>query len=149
MDVQDISDYKTLKSVFLAKKGGEPVAYSVSKISFKNISEGLLALETIETREEADALIGNTLFISEDQLPKLDEGHFYYFEVIGFEIKDTKTGLLGTIENILDVPGGDIIVMRYQEKEVLIPMAFTRKVERESRILNVELPDGLVEAYLS
>ncbi len=148
MEVQDINDYKNLKSVFLAKKGAQPTSFSIEKISFKNSNEGILAIKGIETREDAEALIGSTLFISENQLPKLEEGRFYYFEVIGFRIKDNKMGELGTIEDILEMPGNDIIVMNYQNKEVLIPIVFVGEVDKPNRILNVELPEGLIETYL-
>ncbi|MBX7241375.1 MAG: ribosome maturation factor RimM [Bacteroidia bacterium] len=149
MEVQDINDYKKLKSVFLAKKGAKPTLFNIEKISFKNSSEGIIALQKVETREAAEELIGSTLFISEDQLPKLEEGQFYYFEVIGFRINDVKLGELGTIEDILEMPGNDIIVMNYQNKEVLIPIVFAGAVDKPGRILNVTLPEGLLETYLS
>ncbi len=149
MDVQEINNYKKLESVYLASKNGIPISYEIAEISFRNSIEGVIRFKGISTREEAEALVGSTLFIEENQLPPLEEGGFYYFEVIGYTIKDSNLGELGRLEEILEMPGGDIIVMLYQKKEVLIPLVFSGKLEKEARILNVTLPEGLLETYLS
>ncbi|MFN0203251.1 MAG: ribosome maturation factor RimM [Bacteroidia bacterium] len=150
LDVYDSSEYRRKKALFLSKKGSPHKQYEVEKWEIRNESEAVLTFKAVTDMETAEALIGTTLFISEDELPKLAEGRYYYYEVIGFTVKDEKLGELGTVKDIWDSPGNDILVMMYKEKEVLIPMTdeIVLRADKENKQMLTNLPDGLLEMYL-
>jgi len=151
LNVYDIYEYAERKSFHLAKRGTEN--RSVHKITYFKVhkpTEAIIRLKGVGTRDAAEAMVGYTIWIQTSDLPELEEGRFYYFEVTGFEIEDKNLGRLGTIVRILDMPAQDIIVMNYQDKEVLIPMTdeFVFQADKEKRLIYTCLPEGLLELYL-
>jgi 16S rRNA processing protein RimM len=92
-----------------------------------------IRFEDVNTEEEADALVGNDLYLPLQLLPKLTGNKFYFHEVIGFEVQD---------KPLFEVLKGDI--------EILIPMIdhFLVKIDRENKKVIMDLPEGLIEMYL-
>jgi 16S rRNA processing protein RimM len=150
LDVYDISEYLKIKKLLLGKKGATPQSYKIKEKNFRSETEAIFELDGIATREEAEALKGNTIFIYEADLPKLEDGRFYYFEVIGYTVQDKKLGELGTVHEILEMPAQDVMVMSYQDKKVMIPLVdeVVLSADKANKIMHTDLPDGLLELYL-
>lgn len=152
MDVFDIQEYRKKKTLFLRKRHEttEPVRFSVEKFEAKTHIDSVISFAGVDTREKAENLIGHTLFILQEELPKLAKHQFYYFEVIGFEVNDEKQGILGVVKEIYELPAQDVIVMLYKGKEVMIPMTheFVLRADKENKQMITNLPAGLVEMYL-
>jgi 16S rRNA processing protein RimM len=56
----------------------------------------------MNTEEDADAIMGNDIYLPLKMLPKLTGNKFYFHEVIGFEVEDKRLGVVGKIESIND-----------------------------------------------
>ena len=149
-DVHDIHEYGKGTRLYLAKKEAPLQARKIKQIRVSNDKHAIVLFEGVDDRNASEALRGTTLYFPESELPELPEGHFYYFEVIGFTIEDAKLGPLGSIQRIIDGAAQDIIVMDYQGKEVLIPMnpEFVGQADMQARVLHTQLPDGLLEVYM-
>ena len=149
-DVYDISEYENRKELFIAKKDESVKAVQLKQFHVQSDKQALLRFADVRYRDQAEALKGYTLYIPQEDLPTLPEGHYYYFEIIGFRIIDNQLGELGTVKDIYDGPADDILVMEYKDKEVLIPMndTFVGTADLEEKILHTSLPEGLLEAYL-
>ncbi len=152
LDVYDLSEYLKVKQLYLAKKGQPLQSYPVSRLRVHLPAKGevILKMEGVNDRNEAEALKGNTIFFPEADLPALPEGHFYYFEVIGYQVVDVEEGPLGTIKDFADGNAQDILVMDYEGQEVLIPIAeeFVGAADHDNRTVEVNLPEGLLDLYL-
>jgi len=150
LDVHDLREYKRVKTLYLAKKKQPLVAYEVERITFQANQQINLKLAGINDKDAADNMRGNTLYFPADQLPKLKEGQFYYFEVIGYQVVDTEKGPLGTVKDFIDGNAHDILQMEYQGNEVLIPMTdeFVGNANHEERTIQTHLPAGLLELYM-
>ena len=131
-------EYKNVAEVNLVKHRNGP------------IEQVLLSFEESNNRNAAEALIGSTLYFPEDSLPKLEEGRFYYFEVVGYRIVDKRLGELGIVSGFYDGPAQDILAMEYQGKEVLIPITdhFVLTADHSTKQILTSLPEGLLESYL-
>jgi 16S rRNA processing protein RimM len=46
------------------------------------VAEDLLTLAGIDSRQAALDLVGKAIFLDEDQLPPLEEGQYYYFQLV-------------------------------------------------------------------
>lgn len=149
-DVHDLREYVKRKSFWFAKKDGPLVEGKLTFFRPQQKMEVLIHLEGVEDRNAAENWVGSTLYIPAEELPKLKDGHFYYFQVIGFTVMDEQLGALGTVRDFADGSAQDIMVMDYQDKEVLIPMTdtFVGKADFEKKLIYTNLPEGLVEAYL-
>ncbi|MGA0556855.1 ribosome maturation factor RimM [Larkinella sp. VNQ87] len=149
LDVDMPELYETMDSVLIEIKG-DLVPYFIESISV-NRNRGIVALEGVETIEEAQKLVNSDLYLPLDNLDELEAGQFYFHEIVGFRIRDEKLGDLGTVRTVYNVPPQDLIAMDYQGKEVLIPVNddLTPSADKENKILNVRLPDGLLDVYLN
>ncbi|MEL6676111.1 MAG: ribosome maturation factor RimM [Bacteroidota bacterium] len=149
-DVHDIREYLKVKKLHLAKKDAPIEVRKVKRIAVQKAKQLIIKFEGVNYRDEAEALTGSTVYFPMADLPELEEGRFYYFQVIGFAIEDKTHGPLGTISQIIDGPAQDILVMDYQGKEILIPMTdeFVGEADMEAKKVMTALPEGLLEAYL-
>ncbi|RMG16636.1 MAG: 16S rRNA processing protein RimM [Bacteroidetes bacterium] len=149
-DVHDISEYGKGSRVFLAKKDEPLQPHKISQMRVLNERQAIVWFEGVTDRNQSEALRGSTLYFPESELPVLPEGHFYYFQIIGFDVEDEQLGRLGRVEAIQDGAAQDLLVMRYQGREVLIPLedAFVGPADMQARVLHTRLPEGLLEMYL-
>ena len=82
--------------------------------------------------------------------PALSGSKFYYHEVIGFEVIDTQHGLIGTLTHINDQTAQPLMIIKSNEKEILIPLidSLIQTVDRKQKKLTVTAPPGLIDLYL-
>ena len=97
--------------------------------------------------EEVEDLIGSTLFMDKDSLPPLEEGEYYWHELIGVEVETESGRPLGRIEQILVTGGNDVYVVNDGRREVLLPAIrdVVRKVDVDAEKMVVRPPEGLLK----
>jgi len=105
----------------------------------------LISFKGITDRHQAEALIGCELFIPKSELPELDEGIYYWFDLIGIKVYTTEEKYLGRIESIVETGSNDVYVVKHGEKEVLIPAleSVVLDIDLEHKRMRVDLPEGL------
>lgn len=111
-----------------------------------------LTLRGVTTREAAEALRGAELRVDREEVPAPPEGSFYVFELVGCRAFDARHGDLGTVVDLVDGPGGALIVVERPDGSRLpIPFveSFLVGVDREARRIDWKLPKGLLEACAS
>ncbi len=106
----------------------------------------LISLEDLKHLDDARALVGQTLFVRRQDIPERSDGQYYWCELEGLTVVDRRRGMLGKIEAMFATPAHDILVVSDLRGEVLIPSIppFIDRVDPESKVLLVDLPDGLV-----
>ena len=104
-----------------------------------------LTLTGIETKELAEPLRGLLLEVPEEELPALEDGQYYRFQLLGMEVLDAHGASLGHLEEVLDTPANDVYLVRNSEGELLIPAidSVVKEVDVPGRRMVVELPGGL------
>ena len=151
-DVDDPAAYLKLKTVYLALAGASTklVAHAVEKVQPQPGARVLLKLRGIDRIEEAEPLRGSQLYLPLAELPALEDDQFYFHDVIGFTVVDFILGALGTVENFYALPQQDMLAMRYQGQEVLIPVVdeLVSHANHTEKEIYVNLPDGLLDVYL-
>jgi 16S rRNA processing protein RimM len=151
-DVDDPNAYKKLKTVYLALAAApnQLVAHHIDKVQPQAGNRVLLKLKGIERIEEAEPLRGAKLYLPLTELPELEDDQFYFHDVIGFTVVDETQGELGTVENFYELPQQDVLAMRYQGQEVLIPVVdeLISHADMAERRIFVNLPEGLLDIYL-
>lgn len=149
-DVYDMGEYRHVDELYMAKKEAPLQKVKIQSFRAEGGKQAILHLEGIQNRESAEAMRGTTLYYPEDLLPTLPEGHFYYFQVIGFEVEDEKLGVLGQVSEFYDGAGQDLMAMQYQGQEILIPIAaeILLKADLSAKKVYTRLPEGLLDLYL-
>lgn len=148
LEIENPQDYKTMESVFI-EINKKLVPFFIEKsIIQKNIA--YLYLEGVDHVDVAQKLIGNTVFYpiakkpenTNDDTPNLLKGYF---------VKDKTIGDIGTITEIQIFPSQYVASVIYQGKEVLFPLndSFILKLDSKKQEILVDLPEGLLDIYLS
>lgn len=164
LDVDDPQYYKNLKSVFV-KINESLIPFLINSISIpvqtpafietgRSASKGrkaILKFQNIDSIDKSKSLKGKELYLPLDYLPELEEGKFYYHQVLNYQVVDKNKGALGKIKEFYDLPSQTLMSMSYQGKEVLIPVtdAIIENTDHSAQIVHVNLPEGLVEIYIS
>ena len=127
------------------------VPFFIDKMTLLQNKRAILLLEDVASEADVESLLDCIIYLPLTDLPKLGKGHFYYFEVIGYDVVDLALGKLGTVAQIYEMPGQDMLEMNYQNSEVLIPMneAIVQNADHQKREIYVNLPAGLLEVYIN
>ena len=84
---------------------------------------------------------GYSLKVAEEDLNDLDDGEFYYHEIIGLEVYEGDN-LIGTIKEILQPGANDVwVVKRKGKRDLLLPYI-------PPVVLNVDIPNKRVDVEL-
>ncbi|WP_258105351.1 ribosome maturation factor RimM [Marinoscillum sp. MHG1-6] len=148
LDVDDPTQYQELESVFV-DLNGKLVPFFIESLAIRG-DKAYLAIEDIESRDEAATLTGCPLYLTLDNLPKLLDGQYYYHELVGLPIYD-QDHLLGTVQNVIELTGNNLLSVDHQGQEVLIPLEdeIVQRVDLTERKIYAILPEGLLDIYLS
>lgn len=147
-DVDDIEVYSEQELVYILKEGKLALVH-LDKIRLLNHREAIIQIRGIHSRSEAEAYQGLGLYLPLDALPELKPGQFYYHDIPGYQVVDQKLGRLGKVREVREMPAQDILVMDYQESEILIPITWNIVLEanHETREIHTHLPDGHLDVY--
>ena len=149
LDTDEPDLYNNLDAIFIDLRGNlVPFFIEASQLHKSDLLR--LKFEDVETEADADAILKSDLYLPLELLPKLEGNKFYYHEVIGFKIVDQTFGDVGFITGINDTTAQALFEVDRNGTEVLIPMndEFIIKVNREDKLIEVDVPEGLIDLYL-
>ena len=145
-DVESLTIFKPGTALLVCSPDGRENSYEIDWV--KPHSRGaLLALKGVTSREQAKSLVGSELYIQRAKLPKLEDGAYYWFDLIGLKVYSSDDQYLGRLDSIIETGANDVYVVHKDDREILIPAlkSVVRSIDIESKIMQVELPEGLDE----
>lgn len=137
-----VINFDAIKSIFVGKEATSVLPYFTI-----SIKDGLVSLEDITTIEQAQKLVGQQVWLESKHI---EEDEFTDWQkLIGYTIVENKI-ILGAIEDIMMVPSQELFVIKYNNKEVLIPahIDFIEKIDKAKKQIIMQLPEGLLEVYM-
>ena len=107
----------------------------------------ILALEGIESMDDAEALAGAELKIESSDLAPLAPGTFYHHDLVGCDVTDTSGRHVGSVIRVDGPLDRSILAVEGRHGEVLIPLVadICVTVDPASKRIVVDPPDGLIE----
>jgi 16S rRNA processing protein RimM len=108
----------------------------------------LLSFEGYPNINDVEALKGCLLKVNKEQQGTLDEGEYYYHEIIGCDVFSDEGEKIGVIKDILSPGANDVWVVRKEgsSKEVYIP--YIDDVVKEINIQNKRITIHILEGLL-
>ncbi len=105
----------------------------------------LMSLEGISDFEQAKGLKEARVLVDKTALPQLEEGSYYWFDLIGLRVFLIDGIFLGNIQSIIETGSNDVYVVRDGNRETLIPALekVVKVVDLKSKTMHVDLPEGL------
>lgn len=107
----------------------------------------LVKLKGCDDRDTAEELRGMLVQIPFEDAVSLEEGEYYYFQLIGVDV-ETETGeWLGRVTDVLEAGAHDVYVVRGPRGEVLLPAIedVVLELDLEADEMVVHLLPGMLE----
>jgi 16S rRNA processing protein RimM len=106
----------------------------------------VLRFAGIDSIDEAEAWAGADILVPESERVALEDGEFYYADLIGCSVVGEKP--VGVVIGIEEFGGPTLLKVKSPDgKEILIPFAkaICRQIDVAGRKIVVELPEGLLD----
>ncbi|NLI70985.1 MAG: 16S rRNA processing protein RimM [Firmicutes bacterium] len=135
-----------LKSVRIKESGG----FRIAEVEKARIQGKLwvIKLVGVDSREEADAMKGDNLYILPEERVPLPPGHYYHSEIVGMQVCSEEGNFLGTVKEIVPSAAQDIyVVEKAGGGEFLMPAAkqIVKEIDTRRGRMRVDLPEGLFD----
>ena len=149
LDTDEPELYDGLESVFVDLRNNL-VPFFIESSQLHKSELLRIKFEDVDTEQDADSLLKCDLYLPLEFLPKLEDGKFYFHEIIGFKVEDVNFGAVGIVKSINDSTSQPLFEIDRDGIEILIPMndAFIEKVDKKKKIITVDTPEGLIDLYL-
>lgn len=108
--------------------------------------QGLLQVEGVDDRNAAEFWRGAAVYVSADHVAPLNEGEYYYHQVIGLLVVTEEGEALGRITDVLPTGANDVYVVQGPDgAEILLPAIkeVILKIDLDMGAMSVRLLDGL------
>lgn len=151
LDVDNPQKYIEMESVFI-QMGNQLVPFFIDTVSLRpNGREINIQFQGVDSEDKALQLVGSELYLPVGHLPPLSGNNFYFHEIIGYKAIDKVAGPVGTVIQVLDLPGNPLLQIQHGSKEVLVPLRdeFIEKLDRDNQVIYISAPEGLIELYIS
>jgi 16S rRNA processing protein RimM len=122
----------------------QPYEILEARIHKKFISARLKGCEGIA---DAEKFIGATVLVKRENLPPLEEGEYYWFEIIGMDVVTDEGRTLGRVKSIIPSGSNDVFLVNGAEGDWLIPGTeeVIVRVDKEKGRMVIHPIEGLLE----
>ena len=109
----------------------------------------LFRLKELKSREDAQALGGQWVYVDAGILPPLPEDEYYWFQIKGTLVETVSGRKLGKLSAVLDHGAHELWLVKGDKgREAILPVieGVVREMDLEGGRIIVEPPEGLLEA---
>ncbi len=135
-------------AIFIADASVQLIPWFVENCKAKSTDEMLIKLEGVNSREEAMPLSRKEIWLQQPDFVK-HTSKSAPISLLGYQVVEAGK-ILGIIEEVIEQPHQVLCSIYIDEKQVYIPLneSTLQKIEHSKKIVNVLLPDGLLDIYL-
>ena len=137
--------YRRIRDMYIAKANN---TIPLMLESIKEHREDLLMKFQGRNRiEEVEDILQETLYMHKRDLAPLEEGEYYWHQLIGMDVQTDSGKHLGTLREIISTGSNDVYVVQNEEQEILIPAIedVIRKVEVDKNRMTIHPLDGMLD----
>ena len=140
--------YKPGNTLYLFMDGrNEPVEVTVNTHRLHKQFH-LLQFKERQNLNEVEELKNAIIKVPEEELGELNEGEFYFHEIIGCEVFTEEGELIGKVKEILTPGANDVwVIGRKGKKDALIPYieSVVKHIDVREKKSEIELMEGLID----
>ncbi len=126
------------------RRDGETKQVKVS--SARSQGKGLVArIEGLDDREIARTYTGFEICVPRSELPELEQGEYYWHQLVGLQVINQEQQLLGKVNHLLETGANDVLVVRpcagsLDGRERLLPYTdqCVEQIDLEQGVISVE-----------
>jgi 16S rRNA processing protein RimM len=108
----------------------------------------IVKFKEIVDRNGAEALKGEFLYITQNELTLLPDDEFYYHDLIGLDAYDQADRFLGKVVDVEEYPANDLVIIRQEDgPEIQVPFVrqFIIRVDLDRKKIVIDPIDGLTK----
>ena len=146
---RQLDNIYTLDRIFIYKKpGGPPTKLTITKSRIHKNS-AIIRIKGIDSIEDAEQLVGTTVYIETENLNELDEGEYYWFDLIGLEAYTDDGEFIGIVDSLIDRSLQSLLVVKNNDREYLIPLTepIVKEIDLENSKIIITPIEGLLELF--
>ena len=138
--------FDELETVIALFPNGERRELKIEKFWFQKgrIIFKFAGFDSIET---AETLRGVEICVPESESIELESDEFFDWQLKDCEVETVEGEKIGRVKELMRTGGTEILVVKGETKEYLIPFAETIcvSVDVENKLIRVDLPEGLLD----
>ena len=106
----------------------------------------VLAFHEVQSIEEAQKLIGCSVYVNKADLNPLPPDEFYWYQLRGIRVETEDGNFLGILEEVIPTGSNDVFVVRKEEKEILLPATdeVVARVNLQEKVMVIHPLEGLL-----
>lgn len=146
----EFDDYGSLEldTLFLSIDG-KLVPYFIGRVNMLPNRTAYVFLDDVDHIDKAQALIRKRVYLPNSKLPERHPDDFRLTDLKGYIVVDKTYGTLGEIVEVHQYPQQHVAAVMYKGNELLFPLTdgWMLSVDKENKMLEVDLPEGLIDIY--
>ena len=133
-------------NVLVVDHGGQQVERRIVSVRFQQ-GRPILALEGVETMNDAEALAGAELKVPVTALAPLPGGTYYRHDLVGCEVRTKDGQVVGTVTDVEGPLERSRLVVARTGGELLVPMVdkICIEVDPGAKRIVIDPPEGLLD----
>jgi 16S rRNA processing protein RimM len=143
---EDLRSFASYREIFIEDEKGRPESFEILEAS-PQPPRLILRLKGIEKIEQAQPLIGKMILIDKEALPGLEEGVYYWADLLGMKVETREGKRIGKVREIFSTRAHDVYVVEGKRGEISLPAIgeVILSVDLGKRVIQVARMEGLWE----
>ena len=132
--------------LWIINNRGQEGFYSVEQ-GRKHSNKILVKLEKIDDRTKAESFINSKIKIMRSDLPKLTNESYYWSDLKGLSVLNSKEKLIGIVDSLIETGANDVMVVNTtKDKRIIIPFVMNEIIKEVSIELNYVKVDWSIDS---
>jgi 16S rRNA processing protein RimM len=138
--------FEGLGAVTALSPDGDRLQLMIEKFWFQN-DRIILKFASYDTIERAEELRDREICISESEAVELESDEFFDWQLEGCQVESIDGKRIGEVQKLMRTGGTELLVVKGDTKEYLIPFAesICVEVDIENKRIKIDPPEGLLE----
>jgi 16S rRNA processing protein RimM len=143
---EDLGRFVSYREIFIGDEKGGLESYEILEAS-PHPPRLILRLKGIEKIEQAEPLIGKTILVEKEALRDLEDGEYYWADLLGMKVETREGKRIGKVKEIFSTGAHDVYVVEGKRGEILLPAVgeVILGIDLGKRVMKVARMEGLWE----
>lgn len=108
---------------------------------------GRIRFEDYTTGDSVKPLVNKEIFAPPGSFISGTVGKSQEHELLGYSVTDKKSGMIGTVEEVLENEMQQTLLIKKDIHEILIPLVkeFIVKIDKKNKNILLKIPEGLMD----
>jgi 16S rRNA processing protein RimM len=141
-----LHQFSLYHEIFIRDERGRPQSYEILE-AIPQPPRLILRLKGIGKIEEVEPLIGKEILIERGSLPGLEEGEYYWVDILGMKVETEGGKRIGKVKEIFPTGANDVYVVEGRRGEIFLPATeeVIQSIDLERGVMKVVRMEGLWE----